>query len=513
MTEALKILLVEYDEDNRKNIICELNDSERYVEITQAKDAEAGFNALKKESFDCVLLDYGLPDKNGIEFLNKMKNSINVTSPVVMLTDKEDKELSFKLIQHGVIDYLVKRDVTCTKLEKAIYYAIERRKSADALVESCNKFESFFEMTNDFLFILDRSRLILQTNPSTCSELGYSENDLIGKDIIDLFSSASKELFILQISMCKDIGTQLQELEILCNDGRVINVDCAVSAVYDAVGKIMSFSVSLHDITDQKLAEDEIRRGKDLAEAANMEIEVQLELAKEIQQGLYPKDIPQMDGLEIAASLFQARQVGGDYYDIIPVGDHKMAFVVVDVAGHDIAAAFIVGMAKISFSAHIPVFKDLAEIFRHVNEDMVKVIKKDRFLTVFLAVVDTQAGMLRYAKAGHFDQYLYRAGTKELQRLSTDGLFIGAFEDGFYEEKSCRIDAGDKLILFTDGLFENMNPKDEQYGEKNLFSFIQNKGHNRSEQLHKIILNEQRQFLGGVLPNDDTCLLIAELKE
>ena len=513
MSEALKILLVEHDENDRENILQKLNDSEMQVEITQEKDAGAGFNALERERFDCVLLDYMLPNKGGLELLNKIQASENAKLPVVMLADREDKELYFELIQYGAIDYLVKGEVGCTQLEKAIHYAIEREKSSDALIESSNKFESFFNMTNDILFILDRNRVIQQTNPSTCSELGYRENDLMGKDIIELFSPTSKELLILQISMCKDIGTQLQELEILCSDGRVINVDCAVSAVCDAIGEITSFSVFLHDITDQKLAEDEIRCGKDLAEEANREIEDQLEIAKEIQQGLYPDDIPQMESLEIAASLFQARQVGGDYYDIIPLSDHEMAFVVVDVAGHDIAAAFIVGMAKISFSAHIPVYTSLVEVFKHVNEDMLRVIKKDRFLTAFLSVIDTQTRTLRYSKAGHFYQCIYKADTKEIQLLSTDGMFLGAFEDGYFEEKCCEMNVGDKLVLFTDGLFENRNSMDEQYSQKRLRDHIKSEGYNSAEALHDILLKKQGEFIRGVTPEDDTCLLVVELKE
>lgn len=203
-------------------------------------------------------------------------------------------------------------------------------------------------------------------------------------------------------------------------------------------------------------------------DAANKEIDGELAIARKVQEGLYPQEIPQMDGLEIAAGIFQARQVGGDYYDIIRINEQEMAFLVVDVAGHDIASAFVVGMAKISFNSHILNHSSLAEIFKHVNDDMVKVIQNNLFLSAFLAVINTHTRTLRYAKAGHFNQILYRARKKEIEILGTDGLLIGCMQDGSFEEKACQIAPDDKLFLYTDGLFENRNPQGEQYGEKRI---------------------------------------------
>ncbi len=509
MSGEINILLIENNETDRMTVTRELEQSGIPVNISEAPDAATALEVLKKELFDCILLDFYLPDCNGFDCLRQFHNSL----PVIVLTEKKDKDLETKIIQHGAQDYLIKEHITSSLLLHSIRYAINRKKSAEALSESGEQFKSLFEVTSDYIFILDKDCNILQTNPATVKDLGYSENELLKLCLVDLLSPTSREFFILQISTPLAIGKQRQELELVCKNKTIIPVDCSVSIVRDSGGMRSSIAVSLRDITNQKKAEEQLRLGKDLAESANRQIHSELELAKEVQQGLYPKDIPKMEGLDIVAALFQARQVGGDYYDIIPVNDHEMAFLVADVAGHDIAAAFVVGMAKISFSAHIPAYSSLVDIFKHVNADMVKVIKEDHFVSAFLAVIDTHTKTLKYAKAGHFNQCLYHAKTRKLELLSTDGLFIGAFDDGMFEEKSCQIDIGDKLILFTDGLFENMNVHGEQYGQKKLHALIEKKAYHDTKSLHELILKENAQFCKEVKPNDDTCLLVTEFVE
>ncbi|MBN1983565.1 MAG: DUF342 domain-containing protein [Chitinivibrionales bacterium] len=253
---------------------------------------------------------------------------------------------------------------------------------------------------------------------------------------------------------------------------------------------------------------DELRKNKEIAEEANRQIFAELQLAREIQQGLYPRTIPGMDGLEIAAALFQAHHVGGDYYDIIPINDHEMALIIVDVAGHDIGSAFVVGMAKVSFQAHIPVYSSLIEIFNHVNEDMVRVLRNSRYLSAFLAILNTHTGLLRYAKAGMSNQYLFRSASGSIEQLSTKGNFIGSSVDGKFEEKKTLIEINDKVVLFTDGFFENTNRSDEPFGEKRLQEQLCLLGHQRTDLVHKKLLAIQQNFCLGKPPDDDLCMVV-----
>jgi len=266
-------------------------------------------------------------------------------------------------------------------------------------------------------------------------------------------------------------------------------------------------------LLEHKRFEQALRTAKETAEAANDRIEKDLDIARQVQLGLYPRVLPAMDGLALAAEISSARQVGGDYYDMIQLNDHELAFWVVDVAGHDIASAFVTGMAKISFTAHVPVYSSLVDILNHVNDDMMKVMKSDRFLSAFIAIVNTHTRRLRYAKAGHFSQALYRAEKKELEMLKTRGMLLGSFDDGLFEEKECPLSVGDKILLYTDGLFENMSPEHEQFGETRLKNLVYQCGHKDAPGILNDILHEQQQFCGGRPPNDDVCLIVVELKE
>ncbi|MBF0432179.1 MAG: DUF342 domain-containing protein, partial [Fibrobacteria bacterium] len=261
-----------------------------------------------------------------------------------------------------------------------------------------------------------------------------------------------------------------------------------------------------------KQTRDELRKSNSQLAVANKRIKDELEVARRVQEGIYPKTIPNVDGFELAFKLVQARQVGGDYYDVIPLSDHEIALLIVDVSGHDISSAFIVGMAKMSFSLHIRENCNLADVFRSVNNDMVSAIKTDHHLTAFLAIINTRTQLLRYAKAGHFEQYIYRDRKKEIEVLATEGMVIGTFEDGGFEEKSCMLGPGDKLVMYTDGLIENTNPKQEQFGKERLFRLIQKGGHLPTEKFHQLLLDEQNEFCKSQRPHDDFCLMVSGLQ-
>lgn len=509
MQDALKILIVEDDEVDRLAVIRVLKKYSANISITESASASETFDALKNDHFDCLLLDYGLPDCEGLELLQK----VHKYAPVVVLTGREDDELASTMIKHGAQDYLVKGQVSASLLYRTIHYAIDRKKSADILYETSNKFRSMFEVASDLIFILDNKHIITEVNPRVHKKLGLQKNKILGHNITDLLTLESKEYFILQLSTLLGNTSQRQELELQCGNNTTLPVDSSLSTVTDNQGTLISIIVSMRDITHQKDAEEQLRIGKDSAESVNRQMQSELEIAREIQNCLYPKNLPEMKGVKIIADLHQARYIGGDYYDIIPINDHTIAFLIVDVAGHDVAAAFVVGMAKISFSAHIPVYPSLIDIYNHVNKDMVNAIKEERYLSAFLAIYNSQTQTLKYAKAGHFDQCLYRAKTKKLEILKTEGMFIGAFNDGQFQEASCQIESDDRLFLYTDGLFEIRNPQDELYGEKRLYTLFELIGHNPIKELHEQILTTTRQFAEGTKPNDDTCLLISEFEE
>ncbi|MBF0429974.1 MAG: SpoIIE family protein phosphatase [Fibrobacteria bacterium] len=266
-----------------------------------------------------------------------------------------------------------------------------------------------------------------------------------------------------------------------------------------------AFYLYLHGMKENKGYQIEL-------ETANRNILNELEIAKKIQQSIYPDSSLHTPHLKVVSKIKHKGQVGGDYYDVIPLPGYETALLMVDVTGHDIAAAFVVAMAKISFTAHVNANSSIVDIYNKVNSDIMAAIRSGLFMTAFLMFVDIKKGILRYGDAGHGVQYLYKPKTKSLEGLTTEGMMLGVVEQSFFEEGTVEIEAGDKLILFTDGLYETRNKSGEMYGRDRLCDIIQKAGHLSVEKMHQSILDDYTKFCQGNLPKDDRCLLIAEVQ-
>jgi serine phosphatase RsbU (regulator of sigma subunit) len=160
--------------------------------------------------------------------------------------------------------------------------------------------------------------------------------------------------------------------------------------------------------------------------------------------------------------------MGGDLYDIIPLDDHRTALVVLDVAGHGISAALISVMAKLSFDRHVRIGLGPHEILQHVNNEIVRYMPLDRFVTAFLGIIDTTAKEFTFSRAGNPAALLCRMQTRLCESLSTGGTFVGMFPEVHFEQKTVSVNRGDKLVLYTDGLIECVNEKGERFGKARL---------------------------------------------
>jgi|GEM_PF-155780 len=242
------------------------------------------------------------------------------------------------------------------------------------------------------------------------------------------------------------------------------------------------------------------------------QLSLDLDLARRVQKCIIPQWIPFLPRLELAASYFSTEKVGGDYFDFFHLKESQMGIMVADVSGHGISASFITAMAKMAFKHNISRSNSLTDIFRLVNDDFYEILKTEHYLTAFMVALDTQNKTLTYAKAGHVDQILQKA-SNELQSLETKGFFLGVFEDGGYEEKTCCLDSGDKLVLFTDGLIEARNPAGEQYGIDRFREFLKKNKHLDVATLDRALSEDQRHFLQGKARSDDHTVVLIQMKD
>jgi len=244
-------------------------------------------------------------------------------------------------------------------------------------------------------------------------------------------------------------------------------------------------------------------------------INEELEMAKNIQEAIIPKNFPKSDIIDISGSYIPMEGLGGDYYDVIEISENKLGFVIADVSGHGLPSALIASMAKILFVNHSKVFNSAGEILNLVNRELYYAMRGSEYpssfyLTAFYCIVDIENKTLQYTNAGHNNMYLLKKN-KELKILKANSPIIGVFDKLQYNEHIEELDIGDKLILYTDGLTEALNDNEEFFGEGRLKQMIIKYSELPAKELVNKIMNEIDNFTKNSAPKDDRTILIADI--
>jgi sigma-B regulation protein RsbU (phosphoserine phosphatase) len=239
-----------------------------------------------------------------------------------------------------------------------------------------------------------------------------------------------------------------------------------------------------------------------------------LHIAREIQTWLLPGAPPQIPGISIAYTTRPANTVAGDYYDVFPRPgktneDNRVVFVVADVAGKSIPAAMLMATFQASLKTLSTAQVALPELVANMNKYACSNSQGGlRFTTAFLAEYDAARRVFTYINAGHNNPIL-RRGTGQIERLDVGGLPLGIQSEAQYESASVAIAPGDWLVIFTDGLVEAENARQDEYGETRLLGTIAaGAPSNPAEMLHRMMA-ELDLFVGSTPQHDDvTCLLV-----
>ncbi|HEY2017210.1 MAG TPA: SpoIIE family protein phosphatase [Bryobacteraceae bacterium] len=238
----------------------------------------------------------------------------------------------------------------------------------------------------------------------------------------------------------------------------------------------------------------------------------ELEIARQVQSRLFPQSLPPCRTLEYAGVCIQARQVGGDYYDFLNLGQDRIGLVIGDIAGKGIAAALLMANLQANLRGQCAIALDQPELFLNsVNRVFFENSIESAYATLFFAEYDDRAQRLRYANCGHLCALLLR-GDNSLERLDSTGTVLGLFREWNCEMGECRLRAGDTLTLYTDGVTESFNDRDEEYGEQRLVEALRRNRELAPEGLLSAVLDNVRQFN----PNeqgDDITLIVARCRD
>jgi len=258
---------------------------------------------------------------------------------------------------------------------------------------------------------------------------------------------------------------------------------------------------------DARRRDAEEARARKEALLHQQEQEREISEAKAIQEKLLPREIPQMPGYEIASAWQSARLVGGDYFDILPLDGETLGICIGDVAGKGMPAALLMSnlQAAVRGLSSATLAPDL--LCGRLNSLICRNTASDRFITFFYAQLQGPTRRLAYVNAGHNAPFVVHAdGTHE--RLREGGAVLGVFERQTYELGSAQLSAGDRVVLFTDGVTEACNAVDEEFGEARLLQLLTNHRASTADALQMKILEIVAEFSGHHWQDDATLLVL-----
>jgi sigma-B regulation protein RsbU (phosphoserine phosphatase) len=241
-------------------------------------------------------------------------------------------------------------------------------------------------------------------------------------------------------------------------------------------------------------------------------IDREIEIAHEVQERLFPQDLPVIAGLTFAGACRPAQGIGGDYYDFIGLEHGLLGLAIGDISGKGISAALLMASLRASLrGVTMDTSNDLADVMQKVNRLVYEASADNRYATFFFAIYDPQTRLLRYVNAGHNPPIVVR-GESTLS-LDGGGPVIGLLQQAFYEEQQTTLQPGDIFIGYTDGISEAMTHADEEWGEERMIASAACARAKDAAMILQCIFDEADKFTAGAPQHDDMTLLLMKLDE
>jgi sigma-B regulation protein RsbU (phosphoserine phosphatase) len=387
-------------------------------------------------------------------------------------------------------------------------------------------------------FELDLAGHLTDGNEIFFKTLGYSKAELIGKHFRRYVDRRQVSLMFNIFSMIHKTGMVEKKLlmDFIRKDGSPHTAEGSVALIRNENNVPIGFRSILLDVTDRKAKETTIIRAKKQAEK-------ELEIAREIQSSFLVKDFPQPDGWEIATHIRPARQVSGDFYDVFPIATSKqIALIMADVCDKGVGAAMYMAIFRSLFRA----FSDQQYIIRWAGtptdsqgETPTRVFRRDAilasgapslknavdltnnyiathhsnsnmFATVFFGLLDPSNGQLLYINAGHEPPFLICDGQLK-KRLDPTGPAVGMLPNMDFKIEEIRLDRGDSLLLYTDGITDALNPDEEQFAESRLLESVTAPAPSAQSCIQNI-MHSLDKHIGNREQYDDVTLMVVQRK-
>jgi FixJ family two-component response regulator len=487
-------------------------------------------DALKSSHFDLVLMDLNYArdttsGKEGLDLLMEITEYDN-TLPVIVMTGWGSVELAVEAMRRGVRDFVQKpweNDHLVAILRKHIEHGQALRKGRrlemekEALAHAVLSAPDLHVLVRSVVEHVQRALHCRSVTVFTKAPLdqafwmtaqaGIAE-DIAGK----LKFEADSCLLRHMDSIFNTSEKELPEIERIKLDKAGCNLVVPLKLKSELIGFIgLGAKLSVEPIDAEELRYlaatiDKVGLGIENLRVRGQERE--FEEAKEIQQGLLPKQIPQIPRHEVFGSWQPASAVGGDYYDALKFSDSRIALCIADVVGKGMPAALLMSNLQAAVKAFASESLSPRNLCAKVNRVICSNIAANKFITFFYCLYDAEQNCLLYTNAGHNAPILLRCDGS-LRRLHEGGVVLGVFRDWSYDQNKVEFGSGDRVVLFTDGVTEARDSSGEEFGETRLTQLLRNNCRLGAGELQKRVMEALVDFSGGEFQDDATLMVMS----
>ena len=258
---------------------------------------------------------------------------------------------------------------------------------------------------------------------------------------------------------------------------------------------------------------DDLRSAQDIL-INKKTMEKELDIAKDIQLSIIPKNIPQMQGCSAAAYYKAAKEVGGDYYDFIPTGYQRTCLAMGDVSGKGIPAAMVMSMTSVILHAYVASELTPKQMLMKLNDELKKKTTRGLFVTMFYGLLNAGTGQMDFVSAGHNETFVYRKATNEIETYVPGGFPILMGPTSMFGarlvESSVTLETGDTMVLFTDGVNEAMNKDQKEFGIEPFKQIISENALKSPQEMVDAIVKGVNDFVGDAVQSDDIAIMVIQ---
>lgn len=240
-------------------------------------------------------------------------------------------------------------------------------------------------------------------------------------------------------------------------------------------------------------------------------LEEQMQIAKDVQLSLLPAQPPEIEGYEIAGVCIPTFEIGGDYYDYIKLDENNLAIVIADVSGDGIPAALIMASFRAMLRNQLKLNNDPAEIMNILNQQIPEISRKRDFISVFYAKLNFKEHICTYTNCGHNPPLLLRSNGK-MELLEQGGAALNILEDAKFDFDSVKLEPGDQIIFYTDGVTEIFGNDLKEFGFERLQKVIRDSKDKSADEIITIIIDATKNYSGTKFYRDDFTLVVLKRK-